>query len=623
MLRSAPLLLPAILATVVPLVASAADWKPAPAPLTTEWGEQVTPDTAWRDYPRPQLVREAWECLNGLWDYSIVDRPAGESGPPTGDTPVPATWDGNILVPFCVESSLSGVGRAVTKNQLLWYRRSLTVPEAWRGKRVMLRFDAVDWHATAWLNGHRLGDHAGGSDSFAFDVTDHLRPGENELLLRVWDPTEAGAQPRGKQQLKPEKIWYTAVTGIWQSVWLEPVPESRIEGVYPVADLERSDVAFTVEVEPAAAAGPLTVRLVGDVGAGRKEIASGPAGGPIRCAVPAPRLWTPDDPHLYPVDVELVAADGTVVDRVGTYFAMRSIALGRDERGFQRLLLNGRPLFQFGPLDQGWWPDGLLTPPSDAAMKYDLEVLKRLGINMLRKHIKVEPARYYHHCDRLGLLVWQDQPSSAQRGRGQFVKKEADADATFTPEERAQFRTELGRMVDRLRFFPSIVVWVPFNEGWGQHDTNDILRWVKDRDPTRLVDGPSGWQDRGYGDMRDMHDYPGPAMYPVMPDRASVLGEFGGLALPVKGHLWADKKNWGYRETESTDEFRTSYRELIRRLRGLIDEGLAAAVYTQTTDVEVEINGLLTYDRAVLKVDPEETAAWHRELYEPPAAAKP
>ena len=605
------------------LTAHAADWQPVPRPLITQWGKEVTPDNAWRDYPRPQLVREKWESLNGLWDYSIVDRPAGESGPPTGDTPVPTAWDGKILVPFCVESSLSGVGRGVTKNQLLWYRRSLTVPEAWQGKRVMLRFDAVDWQATAWLNGHRLGDHAGGSDPFAFDVTDHLRPGENELLLRVWDPTEAGAQPRGKQQLKPEKIWYTAVTGIWQSVWLEPVPESRIEGVYPVADLARGEVTFAVEVAAAAAAAPLTVRIVGDVGAGRTTLASGPVAAPLRCAVPEPRLWTPDDPHLYPVDVELVAADGTVVDRVGSYFALRSIAIGRDERGFQRLLLNGRPLFQFGPLDQGWWPDGLLTPPSDAALKYDLEVLKRLGCNMLRKHIKVEPARYYHHCDRLGLLVWQDQPSGAQLGRGQFVKAESSPDATFTPEERAQFRTELGRMVDRLRFFPSIVVWVPFNEGWGQHDTNDILRWVKDRDPTRLVDGPSGWHDRGYGDLYDKHDYPGPAMYPVMPDRASVLGEYGGLKLAVPGHMWTDADHWGFGKATTPAEFRTAYRDLLLRVRGLIAEGLAAAIYTQTTDVEAEINGFLTYDRAVLKLDPEETAAWHRELYEPAAAAKP
>jgi beta-galactosidase/beta-glucuronidase len=308
---------------------------------------------------------------------------------------------------------------------------------------------------------------------------------------------------------------------------------------------------------------------------------------------------------------------------VKTYFAMRSIAVGKDERGVQRLLLNGRPLFQVGPLDQGWWPDGLLTPPSDAAMRYDVEVLKRLGMNMLRKHIKVEPARYYHHCDMLGILVWQDQPSGMQKGRKQNVKPAAAEDAPFTAGEKAQFRSELGGMIDRLRFFPSIVVWVPFNEGWGQHDTNEVLRWVKERDPTRLVDGPSGWTDRGFGDMKDMHAYPGPDMFPVLPDRASVLGEFGGLGLPVKGHLWKDADNWGYKSYQSEAELQAAYGDLMDRLRDLVDKGLAAAVYTQTTDVEIEVNGLMTYDRAVLKFDAERMAAWHRRLVEPPTPERP
>ena len=619
-MRRSPLALAFVI--LAGLTGRAADWQPVPRPLITQWGREVTPDNAWRDYPRPQLVREAWASLNGLWDYSIVDRAAGESGPPAGDTPVPTAWDGKILVPFCVESSLSGVGRAVTKNQLLWYRRSLTVPEAWRGKRVMLRFDAVDWHATAWLNGRRLGDHAGGSDPFAFDVTDHLRAGDNELLLRAWDPSDEGPQPRGKQKLRPEGIWYTPVSGIWQSVWLEPVPERHVTGVFPVADVERGAVEIGVDVAgPQGAAAP-RVRVTSTDGGVRRVLGEGAAGKPIRFAVREPRLWTPDDPHLYPVEVELVGADGRVIDRVGSYFALRSITKARDEKGILRLCLNGKPLFQIGPLDQGWWPDGLLTPPSDAAMRYDLEVLKSLGMNMLRKHIKVEPARYYHHCDRLGLLVWQDQPSGMQAGRKQGVKADWAEDAVFTPEEKAQFRTELARMIDRLRFFPSIVVWVPFNEGWGQHDTNEILKWVKDRDPTRLVDGPSGWTDRGWGDMKDRHEYPGPGMFPPLPDRASVLGEFGGLGLPVKGHLWKDVDNWGYKNYESEADLRAAYRDLIDRLHGLVGQGLAAAVYTQTTDVEVEVNGLLTYDRAVLKLDPKEAAAWHRKLYERPPGTR-
>ncbi len=614
------LLLPLLVLPLVAAPSPAADWKPAPVPLITRWGKEVTPDNAWREYPRPQLVRESWRNLNGLWDYAIVDRPAGQSGVPMATGPPPQSWDGKILVPFCPESALSGVGKSVSKEQLLWYRRSIEVPEAWQGKRVMLRFDAVDWHSSVWLNGQQLGDHSGGSDPFSFDVSGHLKPGPNELVVRVWDPSDEGPQPRGKQKLKPEGIWYTPVSGIWQTVWLEPVPERHISGVYPVADIDRGEVEFSVDLSGQSGSGPRPprVRVVRGVGATRTVLGEGAPGQPIRFAVKEPRLWTPDDPHLYPVEVELIGPDGKVADTVSTYFALRSITKERDEQGILRLCLNGKPLFQIGPLDQGWWPDGLLTPPSDAAMRFDLDVLKKLGMNMLRKHIKVEPARYYHHCDLLGLLVWQDQPSGMGAGRKQFVQPDWQEDGEFTPDEKAQFRTEMGAMIDRLRFFPSIVVWVPFNEGWGQHDTNDVLAWVKERDPTRLVDGPSGWTDRGFGDMQDMHMYPGPGMFPVMPDRVSVLGEFGGLGLPVKGHLWKESDNWGYRTFQNEADLRAAYGNLMYRLHPLVGKGLAAAIYTQTTDVEIEVNGLLTYDREVLKVDAEETAAWHRMLFEPP-----
>jgi hypothetical protein len=304
-------------------------------------------------------------------------------------------------------------------------------------------------------------------------------------------------------------------------------------------------------------------------------------------------------------------------DQVSTYFAFRKISAGKDEQGVMRMLLNDKPLFQVGPLDQGWWPDGLLTPPSDEAMKYDLEVLKKIGMNMLRKHIKVEPSRYYYHCDKLGLLVWQDMPSGAAKGRNQFVQPNWKNDAEFTLEEKNQFRAELKAMMDARRFFPCIVTWVPFNEGWGQHDTNEVLKWVKAYDPTRLVDGPSGWTDRGYGDMKDMHNYPGPGMFPVMPDRVSVLGEFGGLGLPLKGHLWKDQNNWGYQNFKTEAELRENYHRLMIRLHPLIGRGLSAAVYTQTTDVEVEVNGLMTYDREVIKLDIEETARWHKALFGP------
>ena len=599
----------------------AAEWKPAAVPLVTRWGRELTPENAWREYPRPQLVRPDWQSLNGLWQYRIAPQPSAAAGPPDAAraTP-PEAWDGDILVPFAVESALSGVGRGLAKEQLLWYRRSFTVPPAWRGRRVLLRFEAVDWQATTLVNGSVVGTHRGGSDPFAYDVTDLLRDGDNELVVRVWDPTDDGPQPRGKQKLRPEGIWYTPVSGIWQSVWLEPVPDHRIERIVPRADLDADAVDLDVTLGGAAAS-DLRLRVRSD-DATRRILAEGPADVPLRVVLPEPRRWTPDDPHLHPLVVELVAADGRLLDGVSTYAALRTIAVGPDDAGVPRLLLNGTALFQIGPLDQGWWPDGLLTPPSDEAMRYDLEVLKSLGMNMLRKHIKVEPARYYHHCDRLGLLVWQDMPSGMGAGRDQFVQPDAPRDGSFTPAEKEQFLTELEALITHLECFPSIVVWVPFNEGWGQHDTNEVLRWVKRRDPTRLVNGPSGWTDRGFGDMKDMHMYPGPGMFPVMPDRASVLGEFGGLGLPLEGHLWKANDNWGYRTFRTTADLRAGYGQLMHRLHRLVGRGLAAAVYTQTTDVEVEVNGLLTYDREVLKLDRDETRGWHARLFTPPPVVR-
>jgi beta-galactosidase/beta-glucuronidase len=581
----------------------------------TKWGKQVTPEIAWKEYPRPQLVRKEWQNLNGLWDYAITNK---------GSTK-PDKWDGQILVPFCAESALSGVGKHPTKDQDLWYRRTIEVPDAWKGKRVLLHFEAVDFEATVFVNDKELGTHRGMSDPFSFDVTDALRDGKGDLLVRVWDPTDDGVQPRGKQVKNPGGIWYTPVSGIWQTVWMEPVPETHIKSVRFTPDLDKGEVECLVE-----ATGRGRVMVATPAG-GPGDGPSGPSavlgmgepGKPFRFPAGGRVLWTPDRPTLYPVTVFLSdpAAERPTPasDRADSYFAMRTVSAGKDEKGVLRLMLNNKPLFQVGPLDQGWWPDGLLTPPSDEAMAYDLKVLKQLGLNMLRKHIKVEPSRYYYHCDKLGLLVWQDMPSGGVPARQQHIRPNARDDASFTDAEKKQFRAELKAMIDHLRFFPCIYCWVPFNEGWGQHDTNDILKWVKEYDPTRLVNGPSGWTDREYGDMKDMHMYPGPGMFPVMPDRVSVLGEFGGLGLPLPGHLWKDtKKNWGYRTYETTEELREQYRRLMPQLHLLIGKGLSAAVYTQTTDVEVEVNGYMTYDREVLKFDPAETAKWHKALFGPP-----
>ncbi len=592
-----------LLALLLVAPAFAADWKPAPVPLMTKWGKQITADKQpWPEYPRPQLVRKDWQNLNGLWDYAITAKGA----------PKPEKWDGQILVPFCIESALSGVGKHPTEAQELWYRRDLDA-SAWKGKRVILRFEAVDWETTVFVNGKELGTHRGMSDPFSFDVTDALKDGKGELVVRVWDPTDKGSQPLGKQLSNPHGIWYTPVTGIWQTVWMEPVGESYATAVLPVVDWDKKTVRFQLSGKGIGDDDTLAVTI--KTGGESTIKTQSPLGVPLAVTVENPKLWTPDSPYLYETDVT-VRRGNQVIDQFSTYFAFRKVSAAKDEKGVLRLMLNDKPLFQYGPLDQGWWPDGLLTPPSDEAMRYDLEVLKKMGMNMLRKHIKVEPSRLYYHCDKMGLLVWQDMPSAINRTKKHFVRPgaKADADDQFTDEEKKQFRAELKAMIDHLRFFPCIYCWVPFNEGWGQHDTNAILKWTKGYDPTRLVNGPSGWEDRGYGDMKDMHNYPGPGMFPVMNDRVSVLGEFGGLGLPVKGHLWKDQGNWGYRTYKTPEELREAYRVLMARMHPLIGKGLAAAVYTQTTDVEIEVNGLMTYDREVIKFNLAETAKWHKAL---------
>jgi Glycosyl hydrolases family 2, sugar binding domain/Glycosyl hydrolases family 2, TIM barrel domain/Glycosyl hydrolases family 2 len=585
-----------------------AEWKPAPSPLMTDFAKDVSPDKVHPEYPRPQLVRKDWVNLNGLWQYAITAK----------DAEKPEKWDGEILVPFCVESALSGVGKSVSPNQALWYRRTFKKPEMKDKGRLLLHFQAVDWYAKVVLNGKFVGEHRGGFDPFSFDITDTLKDGEQELIVRVWDPTDQGSQPRGKQVLKPGGIFYTAVTGIWQTVWLEPVPDTYIESIWAETDLD----AKTVTVRTTIRGNVDKIVQIATLHDGEQlgEGAWGPAKKEMVLTTKLDKVkpWSPTSPHCYRLRVVLSdTAEKGKGDSIESYVAIRKIEVAKDKKGINRIFLNNEPLFQLGTLDQGWWPDGLLTPPTDEAMAYDLKKLKELGFNMLRKHVKVEPARLYYHCDKLGLLVWQDMPSGMAAGRKQGIGQNAKEDAVFSDEDKKQFRAELKTMIDHLRHFPCIVAWVPFNEGWGQHDTNEILKWTKEYDPTRLVDGPSGWTDRGYGDLKDIHVYPGPGMFPVEKDRVSVLGEFGGLGLPLEGHLWQDKKNWGYRTYKTTEELRSAYHLLMVRLHPLIDQGCAASVYTQTTDVESEVNGLLTYDRKVLKLDAKETARWHKTLFGP------
>ncbi|HEV3118286.1 MAG TPA: glycoside hydrolase family 2 TIM barrel-domain containing protein, partial [Gemmataceae bacterium] len=514
-----PFLVLALLSNA-PLPASA-EWQPKKGPLMTRWAKDVRADSAHPEYPRPQMVRKDWLNLNGVWQLAIAGK---DEAPPFGkDLPE------SILVPFPVESALSGVMKHAER---LWYRRTFTVPSAWNGKRVLLHFGAVDWEATLWLNGKELGKHAGGYDPFSFDLTEALKTsGEQELVVGVWDPTDKGTQPRGKQVNRPGGIFYTPTTGIWQTVWLEPVPKASIRSLEITPDVEANRVTIQVNVD-----GPADELSVGygiDVPAEPGKTAVGIAGGapvvnkPFQILLPASAkamLWTPDTPRLFGLRINLLGKNGDIrkpLDTVESYFGMRKIAIGKDEHEVTRILLNGKFIFQLGPLDQGFWPDGLYTAPTDEALRYDIEVTKKLGFNMCRKHVKVEPERWYYWCDKLGLLVWQDMPSgdrSVAPGKGEITR---------SPESARQFERELKSLIDAHLNHPSIIMWVVFNEGWGQYDTSRVTNWVKSYDPTRLANCASGWNDMAVGDVHDIHVYPGPGSPVPETGRAAVLGEFG------------------------------------------------------------------------------------------------
>lgn len=578
-----------------------ADWKPVPGHIMTRWANEVDSAKPLPEYPRPQMTRSEWLNLNGLWDYSISEK--------TAVTLPPA--EAQILVPFPIESALSGVKKPLLPNQRLWYRRTFTTPDRWKGQRILLHFGAVDWHATVFVNGKPAGEHKGGYTPFSFDITSYLSPSaEQELVVAVTDPTDSWTQARGKQTQNPSGIWYTSVSGIWQTVWLEPVPSNSIHRVNTVPDIDKS--AMTVTVDVPGAAQNHVVRAVALVGSREVARASGKPGEPISLRVSRPILWSPETPHLYDLRIEL-QANGRKVDEVKSYFAMRKISLGADAHGRTRILLNNKPYFQMGPLDQGWWPDGLYTAPTDKALRFDIEYTKKIGLNLIRKHVKVEPARWYYHCDQLGMLVWQDMPNgNLQPNEPNNLRVEPGApDAIRPADSAAQFEAELKELIAALAVYPSIVAWVPFNEGWGQYDTQRVTEIVRGLDPSRLVNSVSGWTDRNVGDMRDVHHYPGPALEPAGEGRAAVLGEFGGISMPVAGHLWVTDRNWGYATREKKEELFDYYRSLFLNMRGLLGQGMSAAIYTQTTDVESEVNGYLTYDRAVEKFD----AAALRELH--------
>jgi hypothetical protein len=555
-------------------------WHPAPGALMTRWSSEVRPTNAHPEYPRPQLVRRDWLNLNGLWKYAIASSNVANV----------TNFDGDILVPFPVESALSGVMRTLDEKNTLWYWRQFTLPESWRGKRVRLHFGAVDWQARVSINGHAVGMHRGGYDDFTFDITDRLKwTGPEEISVAVSDPTE-GDQPRGKQSRKPEGIFYTSTSGIWQTVWLEPVPQVCIDDIRLTPDIEAQGLRVNVAANNLSTS--LKVEAVALVDGKEIGRVTGSANADFLLPVRSPHLWSPDDPFLY--DLKLTLLNGNeVVDSVSSYFGMRKIALRKDTKGVTRIALNDQFLFETGALDQGFWPDGIYTAPTDDALRFDIEFLKRAGFNLARKHVKVEPDRWYYWCDKLGLLVWQDMPSCNNT----------------TAEGRTQFEVELQRMVEGRRNHPSIIMWILFNEGWGQYDTERLATWLKSLDGSRLVDNASGWTDKRVGDVIDIHSYPGPEAPSREDDRAAVLGEFGGLGLGVPGHTWSTN-TWGYLRMPDSATLNERSGRLLNGLRNLRDSfGLSGAVYTQTADVETECNGLLTYDRAVVKLDPAVTEA--------------
>lgn len=578
-----------------------AQWKPAGDKIKTRWASEIDVNNVLTEYPRPIMERAEWQNLNGLWNYAIL--PVGQQ---------PSNYDGEILVPFAVESSLSGVQKRVGADNELWYQREFTIPSKWRNNKILLHFGAVDWRADVWVNDVKVGRHQGGYTPFSFDITPALVNSTNTIKVKVWDPTDQGFQPRGKQVNRPEGIWYTPVTGIWQTVWLEPVPETFIKDLRITPNIDNN----TLLVEAITNVYSSANRVEVEVKDGNNVVAKGKSinNQPVEISMPQNvKLWSPDSPYLY--DLEVVIYGGSrQLDKVDSYAAMRKYSMKRDDKGIVRLQLNNKDLFHFGPLDQGWWPDGLYTAPTDEALEYDIIKTKDLGFNMIRKHVKVEPARWYTHCDRLGIIVWQDMPNGDRGPEWQMRNYFTGNERVRSAESEANYRQELKELIDYLYSYPSVGVWVPFNEAWGQFKTKEIAEWTKVYDPSRLVNPASGGNHYTVGDMLDLHNYPNPKMFLYDAQRATVLGEYGGIGWANKEHLWEPDRNWGYVQFNSSKEVTDEYIKYAEELKQLIRQGFSAAVYTQTTDVEVEVNGLLTYDRKLVKVDEERVRKVNQEI---------
>ncbi|MFV5696728.1 glycoside hydrolase family 2 protein [Flavobacterium sp. ZT3R17] len=578
-----------------------AQWKPAGEKIKTEWANKVNPKQVLPEYPRPIMERKEWKNLNGLWNYAIQE--VGKSAP--------VKYDGQILVPFAVESSLSGVMKEVGAKNELWYNTSFTLESNWKGQNIILHFGAVDWKTEVWLNGVKIGSHTGGYTPFSFDITPFITGKTQQLTVKVWDPSNDGPQPRGKQVKSPEGIWYTPVTGIWQTVWIEPVNKKNITTIKTTPNIDQNVINMKPEVAGASYGDVVEVTVYDD----SKTIATAKAsvGENIEIVLNNPKLWSPESPFLYKTNVKLIS-NGKIIDQVKSYFAMRKIGSKRDANGVLRMQLNNKDYFQYGPLDQGWWPDGLYTAPTDEALKYDIVKTKELGFNMIRKHVKVESDRWYTHCDELGILVWQDMPSGDEQPIWQDKKYFEGTELQRTPKSEEIYKKEWKEIMDHLYSYPSIVVWVPFNEAWGQFKTVEITEWTKNHDPSRLVNSSSGGNHFQTGDILDLHHYPGPELYLYDARRITVLGEYGGIGLPLEGHLWRANDNWGYVKFKNAAEVTNEYIKYANELKKLVKAGFSAAVYTQTTDVEGEVNGFMTYDRKVDKMDFEKVKTINKEV---------
>ena len=565
-------------------------WCPAGNKIKTKWGKNLDPKKVWQEYPRPQLERKQWLNLNGIWSYSITDV----------NSQKPDNFDGEILVPFSIESSLSGVMKSLNEKQILWYYKEFEIPDNWKDKNIIIHFNAVDWICELYINDNKIGKHSGGYSEFSFDITKNIKEGKNKILLKVFDPSDKGYQAVGKQTLNPNVIWYTSISGIWQTVWLEPVNEIYIKKLEINNDYDKKEIKINVKLNLDEKL-PLEVSLLFKNDEFMKL--KGFSNSEIVFNIPDNHFhpWSPNEPNIYSFNINIFDNNQKIIDSIVSYTTLRKVEQKKDKNGIYRIYLNNKQLFNMGTLDQGYWPDGLYTPPSEEAMIYDINKLKELGFNTIRKHIKIEPYRYYYYCDKIGMLVWQDMPSGdRQNNKWEFLKLNAGDDVNRSEESKNNYYKEWSEIIDNLKFFQCIIVWIPFNEGWGQFDTEKVVEFTKKQDSTRLINAASGGNHRICGNFLDLHSYPHPAQYLKVDNLINILGEFGGLALDIEGHTWKED-NWGYKTCKSKEEVTEKYEEYINLLINSF-KSFSAAIYTQTTDVEIEINGLITYDRAEIKV---------------------